>query len=557
MKKIKKMLSLLLVLSMVLVGYLGNGNEVLAEVDKESKELIFNIHLIELNPVDFLSHDEYKEGYDGSQIEDLTKFFGASAKLANMDGYEFKGTISNSVNKEVVEAVYKDGILTFKELPKYNREDPYIVKVELVKGGTDKIKKAIPMEFEMPNLDTLEKMSMHLYPKITEESSTISKRLKVNLDENNNFITDYKEKVRYFEKGEKIEWFARLDLINYKDIELAISKGEQVGEETLDGILIEDIRNSENIKLSKETTIRNPKAYLNLKIDGMNFSEAKTFDIKNPIRVGDKILIEEKEITDFMIELVKKLPNIDNYDLDSIKTVENLYSELSTYCMNETPVGVKPWYKYDMNMSITFELDGYVLESMSPGNYLNDLAVRKLGDSFKASEFDGVDEFNVADYDLIKVSTTELEENGQKKRLPGAEFKLVNKDGWVLTEGEKEEKGFIWMKEDEVDDKGQKVKVFISDEQGKIKVPGLGEEEYRLVEIKAPEGYHMDPKNPGNYTTSLVIKKLDQTIEVPNTKLTIPPTGGIGTIVFVLLGLGLLSFAAITISKDKKKTQEL
>lgn len=67
----------------------------------------------------------------------------------------------------------------------------------------------------------------------------------------------------------------------------------------------------------------------------------------------------------------------------------------------------------------------------------------------------------------------------------------------------------------------------------------------------------MDPKNPGNYTTSLVIEKLDQTIEVPNTKLTIPPTGGIGTIVFVLLGLGLLSFAAITISKDKKKTKEM
>ena len=46
MKKIKKMLSLLLVLSMVLVGYLGNGNEVLAEVDLVDKQLIFNIHLM-------------------------------------------------------------------------------------------------------------------------------------------------------------------------------------------------------------------------------------------------------------------------------------------------------------------------------------------------------------------------------------------------------------------------------------------------------------------------------------------------------------------------------
>ena len=410
----------------------------------------------------------------------------------------------------------------------------------------------------MPNLDSLEKMTMHLYPKITEESSTISKRLKVNLDDSNNFIPKNKDKVRYFEKGATIEWFARLSLINYKDIQTAISKDVTLGNEKYDGILIEDIRNSDNIKLSEDTSIRNPKAYLNFKIDGMGFSEEKTFDIKNPIRVGDKILIDEREITDFMKELVKKLPSIDKYDLDSIKTVEDLYSELSIYCMNEKPVGVKPNYKYDMTMSITFELDGYVLEAMSPDNYENDLAVKKLGDNFKASECDGIDKFNVAEYDLIKVSTSELGQNGQKKRLPGAKFKLVNRDGKVLTiNEEKEVEQLVWMKEEEIDGKGQSLRILVSDENGEIKVPGLGEGVYKLVEIEAPEGYHMDPKNPGNYTTDLVIDKLNQVIEVPNTKLTIPPTGGIGTIVFVLLGLGLLSFAAITIGRDKKKKQEL
>ena len=105
--------------------------------------------------------------------------------------------------------------------------------------------------------------------------------------------------------------------------------------------------------------------------------------------------------------------------------------------------------------------------------------------------------------------------------------------------------------------------VFTSNENGQFEVMGLEQGKYTLVETKAPAGYAV-PSNPekefevGPLTASsreVNIKynkdtdKTNNAQQITNTKVTIPQTGGIGTIIFTAIGLAIMASAIIAIKK--------
>lgn len=152
--------------------------------------------------------------------------------------------------------------------------------------------------------------------------------------------------------------------------------------------------------------------------------------------------------------------------------------------------------------------------------------------------------------------------NDSSVTLEGAEFVIKNLEGNFLKQSD--------GKVEWVTDQSDATK-FISDAQGKFEVKGLaygvkgddntGSTDYILVETKAPEGYAL-PTNP---ETTFTINKVsyyqdpqavdlkDATAqEINNQKVTIPNTGGIGTIIFTVVGL-LFILGAFTMLKRRKE----
>lgn len=118
-----------------------------------------------------------------------------------------------------------------------------------------------------------------------------------------------------------------------------------------------------------------------------------------------------------------------------------------------------------------------------------------------------------------------------------------------------------------VDDKDQATK-FYSNGDGQFEVTGLEYGNYRAVETKAPAGGYALPTdggnfkfevNKGSYNGASTEFKYEVTLKdgekqtygmkIENTKVTIPQTGGIGTIIFTAIGLAIMASAVIAIKK--------
>ncbi|HFI0029121.1 TPA: SpaH/EbpB family LPXTG-anchored major pilin [Streptococcus suis] len=104
-----------------------------------------------------------------------------------------------------------------------------------------------------------------------------------------------------------------------------------------------------------------------------------------------------------------------------------------------------------------------------------------------------------------------------------------------------------------VQDENQAFK-FISSTEGKFEVKGLKAGNYHLKETKAPEGYALpSDKIPfqvsqGSWGSGEEVTTTNFQ-QVKNKKITIPQTGGIGTLVFTVVGLSVMAFAYIAMKK--------
>ncbi|HEL1824060.1 TPA: isopeptide-forming domain-containing fimbrial protein [Streptococcus suis] len=160
------------------------------------------------------------------------------------------------------------------------------------------------------------------------------------------------------------------------------------------------------------------------------------------------------------------------------------------------------------------------------------------------------DKPKVITYGKRFVNTNDALFNNSEK-LENAEFVVKNAEGkYLVLNTTSQDTETAWV------EAAQKATatVFRSGVDGKFAVKGLKQGEYQLEEIKAPQGYALPSTTvpftvgPNSWGTTDELTETNFQ-QVKNKKIIIPQTGGIGTLIFTVVGLSTMVFAFIAMKK--------
>lgn len=329
--------------------------------------------------------------------------------------------------------------------------------------------------------------------------------------------------------------------------------------ETVDGYLL----NNTKIPFEIEEVVGDEQPETIVLPDFQNYKEPEVFkeqkDI-NEVEWGEETTTLVGETVDFRLSaiaptdideyakfsLYDQIDNRLNYTVGSTKVYINDLEE--SLVINEDYVLVEASEDNDFTLDVSLTEAG--IAKLNPGDvlYVEFSAVvdeSALGegpientavvdwDNNKGDDGDKESDPTITTPEEGSVTITKVAKNDNDILLEGATFKLQQRDengNWVDVAGS----------------------VKTTDASGVLTWDRLVSGEYRLVEIEAPEGYNL-LANPiefviddgTNLTQEFLIENMPEGL--------IPQTGGMGTLVFTVSGLLLMSIAGFNLLNNKKR----
>ena len=534
-KNMKKLFSFLL----ALVLMVGTITPVLADtmLKPGEKMIDVNVHKILMSEKQMEAHknkiDEAKK-YDPTKgIADLQTFFGDSAKPIN--GVYFVAVDENDPLYSKTEAVIKasditdwatreangmagltkkvdgqDGVLQLK-LKSPGKYKIFEVKDKSTYVGSDKAllakQLAVPVVLELPkhaNTPNGVADAIHVYPKNTEDTPPLKKEIKTGkvVEINGKKVTE-----QSFDKDEEHTW--------------KITTKVPVGVKDYDIFNLED---------NLEPQLSYVKGKVVVKVGDTTLTENTDYKLTEPDNgaKGGKLVI------DFRVN--DSLAHLTQYEGQEI-TVEFVTTINDDAVMSTNiPNKIKLHYGHKPNPQEK--------ESEKPVVYTGGKKFRKVDPSI-TGDTDG-------------------------KYLKDAKFVIRRADGKYLVEKDGK---YSWVQIDNVttnilvsdktgpNEEPLHLKKITSGADGTFEIKGLKYErpdgtKYYLVEIVAPKDYALPTNNitePFEFTVNDTSyangDDIVQPQEVNNTKIEIPKTGGIGTVIFTVVGIGLMAGAFIAMRK--------
>lgn len=511
-----------LVLALVMVLGVFAPLSALAAQTGEAKEITVNVHKILMSKDALKAHDANKTYKPSEGIADIGKFFG-DKEAKEIEGVYFVALKEGHANyddfdqltKEQQKAVVDATADNMKGLTKANGQlalklqSPGKYKIYEVKsmstysGATEKDKtmlaeqKAVPVKLDLPDHARTENGiadAIHVYPKNTEDKPTVDKFV-VNKEGK-----DVKE--ASFDKDEEHTWAIPATIpTGFKDYE--VFKLTDVIDARL------------SYKQGQEVKVTVPE-----KTD-ITLEEGKDYTVTAPT--------EEKGGT-LVIEFTKA-------GIQKLAAAEGLKvrAEFVT-TINE-----------DADMSVNIPNDVTLEYGHNPDS------TGKTNPGEKPRVYTGGKKF-------IKIDSSQAD-----KALKDAKFVVQNADGKYLVEKDGK---YSWKEIPNAKAadlaKDTDLKVLTSGEDGTFEIKGLKYDrpngtKYKLVEVAAPANYALldDPieftvddtsynATPAQGDAAAVPADPQK---VDNKPLTIPQTGGMGTMIFMVAGLALMGGAFIAMRK--------
>lgn len=515
MKKLKSiLLSLVFILSFLLPFALGS------ETKADDVKTTVNVHKILMSKEKMDNHDSDKKYDPLTGIADIANFFGdtGAKEIANVyfvavktgdntSGILKGGTLDETKIDEYVAAKTGEGLVV-GGLTKANglgltlNDGDWVIyevksKSTYVGSGKELLaeQKAVPVRITLPYISSNGRASaINVYPKNTQDKPNIDK-----------FVGEENNKKLSAGVGEEVEWLITSTLpsniSDYKKYAFTDALPETL-QYVADSLTIElngvKYQNN-NATITEPSASNNNTLTVSFNNHMANLSSAG----------GQKLVIKFKT----------RIKNTATMNTDIVNNASLNYShnpnvDGETITLPEDPTG--------------------------PGEEPNRPRVYTGGKKF------------------VKVdSVTET------KKLSGAEFLVKNNENKYLV---RKDGVSSWVEANSIDAAKQidGIVKLTSGVNGEFEITGLkygdkegvegtGSTTYKLVEIKAPDGYALMGSDISFTVDKESYNGVDAVLKVKNTTITIPQTGGIGTVVFTVVGLSLITISVIAIRRKKAR----